>query len=134
MPDTNLIKPSDLAQEMRAHMGLFTEKTFDWDAFPASRGFPDLTRAQQTAAPLARLAGLPVVLDKDLRERSGGDWEGLADAEIRERYPAERATWNPPNGEPTSVVADRVAGVDGQLTVESPSGGPTIIAAVLPCG
>ena len=35
-----------LAEEMRAHMGLFTEKSFDWDAFPASRGFPDLTRAQ----------------------------------------------------------------------------------------
>jgi mannose-6-phosphate isomerase-like protein (cupin superfamily) len=46
MPDTNLIKPSGLAQEMRAHLGLFTEKSFDWDAFPASRGFPDLTRAQ----------------------------------------------------------------------------------------
>lgn len=35
-----------LADEMRAHMGLFTEKTFDWDAFPASRGIPDLSRAQ----------------------------------------------------------------------------------------
>ena len=86
----------------------------------------DLTRAQQTAAPLARLTGLPVSLDKDLRERFGGDWEGLADAEIRERYPAERATWNPPNGEPTSVVADRmvsalirIAGTldNGQLAV-----------------
>jgi signal transduction histidine kinase len=32
-----------------------------------------------------------------------------------------------------SGLADRVAGVDGRLTVESPSGGPTIIAAVLPC-
>ena len=31
-------------------------------------------------------------------------------------------------------LADRVTGVDGQITVESPSGGPTIIAAVLPCG
>jgi signal transduction histidine kinase len=31
-------------------------------------------------------------------------------------------------------LADRVAGVDGRLTVESPSGGPTIIAAELPCG
>jgi broad specificity phosphatase PhoE len=69
----------------------------------------DLSRAQQTAASLARLTGLPVSLDKDLRERSGGDWEGLTDREIRERYPAERATWNPPNGEPTLVVADRVA-------------------------
>ena len=46
MPDTSLDKPSTLADEMRAHMGLFTEKTFDWDAFPASRGFPDLSRAQ----------------------------------------------------------------------------------------
>ncbi len=46
MPDTTLITPSNLAQEMRAYTGLFTEKTFDWDAFPASRGFPDLTRAQ----------------------------------------------------------------------------------------
>jgi glucosyl-3-phosphoglycerate phosphatase len=69
----------------------------------------DLVRAQQTAAPLSRLTGLPVSLDKDLRERFGGDWEGLSDAVIRERYPAERATWNPPNGEPTLVVADRVA-------------------------
>jgi glucosyl-3-phosphoglycerate phosphatase len=86
----------------------------------------DLSRAQQTAAALARLTGLKVSPDKDLRERFGGDWEGLSDEEIRERYPAERATWNPPNGEPTLAVADRVAGVlarvadslgDGQLAV-----------------
>jgi probable phosphoglycerate mutase len=70
----------------------------------------DLIRAQQTAAPLARLTGLPVILDKDLRERYGGDWEGLSDAEIRERYPEERITWNPPSGESSQVVADRVAG------------------------
>jgi signal transduction histidine kinase len=31
-------------------------------------------------------------------------------------------------------LADRVSGVDGTLTVESPSGGPTIIAVELPCG
>jgi glucosyl-3-phosphoglycerate phosphatase len=76
---------------------------------PAVLFSSDLIRAQQTAAPLARLTGLPVTVEKDLRERFGGDWEGLADAEIRERYPAERATWNPPNGESTPVVADRVA-------------------------
>ena len=68
----------------------------------------DLIRAQSTAAPLARLTGLTVTLDKDLRERFGGDWEGLSDEEIAERYPAERATWNPPNGESTVAVADRV--------------------------
>ncbi len=75
----------------------------------------DLIRAQQTAAPLARFTGLPVTLDKDLRERFGGDWEGLSDAEIRERYPEERVTWNPPNGEPTPVVAERVAGALGRI-------------------
>ena len=31
-------------------------------------------------------------------------------------------------------LADRVSGVDGTLSVESPVGGPTIIAAELPCG
>jgi glucosyl-3-phosphoglycerate phosphatase len=69
----------------------------------------DLTRAQQTAAALGRLTGLTATADKELRERFGGDWEGLSDEDIRTRYPAERAGWNPPNGEPTAVVADRVA-------------------------
>jgi signal transduction histidine kinase len=38
------------------------------------------------------------------------------------------------NGPGLSGLADRVSGVDGRLTVESPAGGPTIIAAELPCG
>ena len=70
----------------------------------------DLSRAAGTAAPLARLTGLEVILDKDLRERHGGCWEGLTDTEIRARYPAEHASWNPPDGEPSAVVAERVAG------------------------
>ena len=39
-----------------------------------------------------------------------------------------------PAGAGLAGLAGRVAGVDGTLTVESPSGGPTIISAVLPCG
>ena len=70
----------------------------------------DLSRAAGTAAALARLTGLEVVLDKDLRERSGGSWEGLTDTEIRTRYPVEHASWTPPDGEPSAVVAERVAG------------------------
>ena len=69
----------------------------------------DLSRAARTAAPLARLTGLEVILDKDLRERHGGCWEGLTDAEIRERYPDAHATWTPPDGESSVAVADRVA-------------------------
>jgi len=41
------------------------------------------------------------------------------------------ATVNSPG---LSGLADRVSGVDGRLSVESPTGGPTIIAAELPCG
>jgi signal transduction histidine kinase len=39
-----------------------------------------------------------------------------------------------PSGAGLSGLADRVAGVDGRFSVESPQGGPTIIAVVLPCG
>jgi signal transduction histidine kinase len=39
-----------------------------------------------------------------------------------------------PHGAGLAGLADRVSGVDGTLSVESPSGGPTIISAVLPCG
>ena len=70
----------------------------------------DLSRAAGTAAALARLTGLEVRMDKDLRERSGGSWEGLTDTEIRTRYPVEHASWTPPDGEPSAVVAERVAG------------------------
>jgi len=70
----------------------------------------DLVRAAETAAYLGELTGLPVQLDKDLRERGGGSWEGLTDREIREGYPAEYAAWIPPDGEPVSAVADRAAG------------------------
>ena len=76
---------------------------------PAEIWSSDLARASATAEYLARLAGLEVKLDKDLRERHGGCWEGLTDAEIRDRYPDAHATWTPPDGEPVAVVADRVA-------------------------
>ena len=47
----------------------------------------DLRRATRTAEPLAALTGLPVDLDVRLRERYFGPWQGLTNAEIRERYP-----------------------------------------------
>jgi quercetin dioxygenase-like cupin family protein len=36
----------DLAREMRGSIGRHTDKSFDWDAFPGSQGFPELARAQ----------------------------------------------------------------------------------------
>jgi quercetin dioxygenase-like cupin family protein len=38
--------PSTLAQALRAQTGRFTDKTFDWDAFPSNSGYPELARAQ----------------------------------------------------------------------------------------
>jgi glucosyl-3-phosphoglycerate phosphatase len=67
----------------------------------------DLSRAAETAAALARLTGLSVTLDKDLRERSGGEWEGLTDTQIREQYPDAFAAWIPTGGETAAQVADR---------------------------
>jgi broad specificity phosphatase PhoE len=69
----------------------------------------DLTRAVGTADQLAELTGVVVQLDKDLRERNGGSWEGLTDVEIRTRYPAAYTAWVPPDGEPVSAVATRAA-------------------------
>lgn len=76
---------------------------------PAAIFSSDLIRAMATAAPLARLTGLTVISDKDLRERYGGQWEGLTDAEIRARYPDAHTHWLPPGGETSAAVADRAA-------------------------
>ena len=38
-----------------------------------------------------------------------------------------------PSGAGLRGLADRIEGIDGALSVESPPGGPTIISAVIPC-
>jgi broad specificity phosphatase PhoE len=88
----------------------------------------DLRRAAATAAPLARLTGLEVSYDKDLRERSGGRWEGLNDAEIRSRYPAEHAAWDPPEGETSLAVAQR-AGAAMERIAEATEPGQLVVLA-----
>ncbi|MCJ7873528.1 cupin domain-containing protein [Phaeobacter sp. J2-8] len=39
-------KTATLAEELKSYTGRFTDKMFDWDAFPSNRGFDDLARAQ----------------------------------------------------------------------------------------
>ncbi|GAC1610658.1 MAG: hypothetical protein NVS3B26_18650 [Mycobacteriales bacterium] len=53
----------------------------------------DLSRASDTAAAVAAVAGLAVVTDRRLREISLGAWEGLTGEEARVRFPAEHAAW-----------------------------------------
>jgi probable phosphoglycerate mutase len=89
----------------------------------------DLRRAYDTASALGRVSGLEVVVDKDLRERGGGEWEGLTREEIKAGWPAEFEAWEAPGGELVTDVAERVAeailrwsaktGDDGLLVVAS---------------
>lgn len=53
----------------------------------------DLQRANDTALALGRLVGLDVAVDKDFRERGGGQWEGLTRDEIAARWPEEYVAW-----------------------------------------
>ena len=82
-----------------------------------------------TAAPLARLTGLTVTPDKDLRERSGGEWEGLTDGEIRGRYPAEHARWLPPGGESSAAVAERAGTALERIAGRLPTGSLAVVAS-----
>jgi probable phosphoglycerate mutase len=59
------------------------------DAIAAS----DLLRARQTAQAVAGVHGLPVQLDRELRERCYGGFEGLLYSEIAQRFPLEFAAW-----------------------------------------
>jgi 2,3-bisphosphoglycerate-dependent phosphoglycerate mutase len=73
----------------------------------------DLSRASQTAEPLARALGLPLRVDARLRERGFGLFEGSTYAEAEANWPNEYAIWRRrdpahalPGGE--SYVAARV--------------------------
>ncbi|MBG0830405.1 histidine phosphatase family protein [Planomonospora sp. ID67723] len=69
----------------------------------------DLQRAADTADALARVTGLTVAVDEDLRERGGGEWEGLTREEISTGWPREFAAWEAPGGEDVTDVAKRVS-------------------------
>jgi 2,3-bisphosphoglycerate-dependent phosphoglycerate mutase len=53
----------------------------------------DLLRARQTAQAIAQPRGLEVRLDRGLRERCYGAFEGMLYSEIGRRYPEAHAAW-----------------------------------------
>jgi glucosyl-3-phosphoglycerate phosphatase len=87
----------------------------------------DLSRATQTAEALARLTGLSVKLDRDLRERAGGSWEGKNEAEIREQFPEAYKTWTPHDGEPLVAVADRASAALARIADSMPGGSLAVV-------
>lgn len=73
----------------------------------------DLRRATDTATVLTDGIGVPLRIDKRLRETHLGEWQGLTSAEVDEGWPGDRqrwradATWAPPGGESRVDVAVR---------------------------
>ena len=53
----------------------------------------DLSRAHNTAAPFAKIYGLPINDTEGLREIFAGSWEGLEMTEIAERYTEDLRVW-----------------------------------------
>lgn len=81
----------------------------------------DLSRAGDTAAALAAATGMPLGVDKRLRETHLGSWQGLTHAEVETLWPGGILTWRgnpewaPPGGETRVEVAARAAHVVAEL-------------------
>ncbi|MFP5022258.1 histidine phosphatase family protein [Pseudonocardia phyllosphaerae] len=97
-------------------------------AAPYLAGFPfdriissDLTRAHDTALAVAEVIGLPVEVDKRLRETHLGAWQGRTVEEIEAEDPGAIADWRsdprwtPPGGESRVDVVARALPVVEEL-------------------
>lgn len=105
----------------------------------------DLKRSLQTAEPIARVTGAPLLKDPRLRERTFGDWEGqeyhiVAEQmrEIQSRQSLSVFEIRPPNGESMIDVWNRIQPAvqemrreDGALAVVSHGGASALILAAL---
>jgi len=94
----------------------------------------DLRRAMDTATVLTEAIGVPLRVDKRLRETHLGDWQGMTGAEVDADWPGERDRWRgdprwaPPGGESRVDVADRAAEVVGDLLASSEDGETVLLA------
>ena len=89
----------------------------------------DLKRAADTAGYLGRSSGVPVEYDKGLRERFGGSWEGLTATELAERWPAQHARMDIPDGENISEVGDRMTAAVNRGLARTPPGGLLVVVS-----
>ena len=102
---------------------------------PARIVSSDLRRARQTAAPLAQRCGLPVAVDRRLREVDVGRWAGLTPAEVEGLEPAEWAAWSAGvdvargGGEKDTDAARRVAAALVDLVAAGPEGGLLVVVS-----
>ena len=97
----------------------------------------DLSRARQTAAPLAARCGLPVHTDERLREIHVGSWEGLTiddllgqiDGELKRAYLAGEDVRRSPTGETVAEVGERAGAALDEIGLAAPDGS-TVVAVM----
>ncbi|MGH9186304.1 MAG: histidine phosphatase family protein [Acidimicrobiales bacterium] len=94
-----------------------------------------LTRARQTAAEIARAAGVPAVVDERWVELDYGEFDGKAASEIGpSTWDAWRAdpAWVPPGGESLVALGRRVREACDELAVSAAEGTVVVVAHVSP--
>jgi probable phosphoglycerate mutase len=95
-----------------------------------------LLRTRQTAAPTAKIAGLPVTIDEGLAEIAYGEWDGRPEAEV-ERVDGERfRAWQahpgrvaPPGGETGDQIATRALAAVERIRARHPDGGRVLMVS-----
>lgn len=98
---------------------------------PAALVCSDLCRARETAEEFTAATGVPLRVDKRLRETNLGQWQGKTADEVDASWPGERARWQedpawaPPGGETRTEVALRAEELVGELDVTYP--GQTVL-------
>jgi glucosyl-3-phosphoglycerate phosphatase len=84
----------------------------------------DLCRATDTATVFTDASGVPLRIDKRLRETYLGQWQSLTSEQVEEQWPGYLARWQgdattaPPDGESRVDVANRTVEVVAELDEE----------------
>ena len=87
----------------------------------------DLCARARDGAGRRRVHGLEVGIDRDLREKNFGTWEGLTDTEIEQQYPdAVRGRWG--DGETTEQVAERATAAIRRIRGAAPAGRVLVVS------
>jgi broad specificity phosphatase PhoE len=92
----------------------------------------DLARARETAELIAERAGVPFILEPQLREIDVGEWQGLTRPEIEERFPEGFTNWAArghgwEQGETYEALAERVLAAIDRIVQSYPKGRVVVV-------
>ena len=85
------ISDIDLSDAGRSHAQASAAALLNYS--PTQIYSSDLRRSIETARPIADATGIAIEVDKRLRERCFGSWEGLTHNEIAARFPHDHKRW-----------------------------------------